>query len=138
MHNHRVLTGKVVSGVNKASFFTQLDWVQEQCSEKLGFRPYPGTLNVEISEESLPALEALRKETGIGLIPPDPAFCAAKTLLLDIEGVTAAMIIPSEDVNVHGKNIVEILAPLRLKDALSIEDGSTVSVMIKEPDVSGE
>lgn len=137
MDDHWVLTGKVVGGVKQAAYFTQLDWVQGQCAEKLGFRPYPGTLNLEISEDSLPELEDLRLVAGIELIPPDPAFCAAKTLPLTIDGVAGAMIVPSEDVNVHEKNIIEILAPLRLKDTLGIGDGSVVTVMIKKPGTSG-
>ena len=60
MNDHWVLIGKVVGGVKQAAYFTQLDWVQEQCADKLGFRPYPGTLNLEISKESLPELEDLR------------------------------------------------------------------------------
>lgn len=137
MNDHWVLIGKVVGGVKQAAYFTQLDWVQEQCAVKLGFRPYPGTLNLEIAEDSLPELEDLRLEAGAELVPPDPAFCAAKTLPLTIEGVAGAMIVPSEDVNVHENNIIEILAPQRLKDALSLGDGSTVTVMIKKPDSSG-
>lgn len=137
MDDYWVLTGRVIGGVKQAAYFTQLDWVQEQCAEKLGFRPYPGTLNLEISEDSLPELENLRLEAGIELVPPDPSFCAAKTLPLTIDGVAGAMIVPSEDVNVHEKNVIEILAPLRLKDTLGIGDGSVVTLLIKKPAVSG-
>ncbi len=137
MQSYWILIGKVVGGVKQAACFTRLDWVQEQCCDKLGFRPYPGTLNLEISEQSLSELEELRRERGVELVPPDPSFCAAKTLPLTIEGVTGAMIVPSEDVNVHKKNIIEILAPLRLKDALNIGDGSRVTVKIKKPGSSG-
>ena len=138
MNDQWILVGKVVGGVKQAATFTQLAWVQEQCAEKLGFRPYPGTLNLEIAEISLPEIEDLRLEDGVELVPPDPAFCAAKTLPLTIEGVDGAMIVPPDDVNVHEKNIIEILAPLRLKDALSIEDGSTVTVKIKKPHAPGK
>jgi CTP-dependent riboflavin kinase len=132
MQNEWVLNGKVVGGVRKAAYFTQLDWVQEQCMEKLGFRPYPGTLNVEISEESLSIIEALQKEQGIELIPPDTKFCAARAMLLSVESASGAIIIPAEDVRVHGKNIVEIISPLRLKDALQVDDGDSLTLIVKE------
>ena len=126
------LTGRVVSGVRKASFFTELDWVQEQCMEKLGFRPYPGTLNLsmEILEEGQPTVKELRQQEGAKLIPPDPNFCAATVLPVYLGGVKGAIVVPAEDVNVHGTQILEVLAPLRLRDSLGVKDGDTVTLVI--------
>lgn len=132
MQTQWVINGKVVSGVRKAAYFTQLDWVQEQCMEKLGFRPYPGTLNVEISEESLPIVEALQREQGIELIPPYTEFCTARAMLLSVGSISGAIIIPAEDVRVHGNNIVEVISPLRLKDALHVRDGDSLTLIVKK------
>ena len=131
MSNKRVLKGRVVSGAKKAAFFTQLDWVLEQCSEKLGFKPFPGTLNIEILPESLLDAESIQEEKGIELVPPDPTFCTAQVLPVSIEEVDAAIIILPEKVRVHGRNIIEAIAPMSLKDALNIDDGDTVSLTIK-------
>ena len=126
------LKGKVISGVQKASFFTQLDWVQEQCMEKLGFRPYPGTLNLQmdISEENRSTIHELRREDEIQLIPPDPNFCPATMLPVYIGGIKGAIVMPSEEVNIHGKEIIEVMAPLKLRDALGVKDGDTVVIVI--------
>lgn len=135
MSNKRVLKGRVVSGAKKAAFFTQLDWVLEQCSEKLGFKPFPGTLNIEILPESFLGVESIQKEKVIELIPPDQihsAFCTAQVLPVSIEGIVAAMIIPEEKVRMHGKNIIEVIAPVSLKDALNIKDGDTVTLTLKD------
>ena len=64
------ITGKIVSGAGEGAYFTQIGWVQQQCVEKLGFRPYPGTLNLQISEEFLPAIESLDQNKAIELISP--------------------------------------------------------------------
>ena len=133
MQNEWVLKGKVVSGVRKAAYFTQLEWVQEQCMEKLGFKPYPGTLNLEISEKDLPIIEALQKEEGIELMPPDPTFCAAKAMPLSIGHVSGAIIIPAEEVRVHGKKVIEVISPLRLKETLGVEDGDYLTLTVKKP-----
>lgn len=125
------LTGRVVSGSRKASFFTQLDWVQEQCAKKLGFNPYPGTLNVELSPESVVHLRALEKEAKTEFVPPDPKYCVAKLLAVSLSSIAGAMIFPAEDVRIHGKNIVEIMAPVSLKDALNIEDGDQVTFIVE-------
>jgi len=126
------LTGRVVSGVHQASFFTELDWVQEQCLDKLGFRPYPGTLNLsmEFLEEGQSAVRELRKQAGPKLVPPDPNFCAATVLPVSIGEVRGAIVVPAEDVNVHGKQILEVLAPFRLRDTLGVKDGDLVTLVL--------
>jgi len=129
--NKCTLKGRVVSGTKKAAFFTQLDWVLEQCSEKLGFKPFPGTLNIEILPKSLPNVESIQKEKGIALVPPDPTFCTSQVFPVSIEGADAAMIIPAEKVRIHGKNIIEVIAPISLKNALKIDDGDFVTLTIK-------
>ena len=132
MSNKRILKGRVVSGAKKAAFFTQLDWVMEQCSEKLGFKPFPGTLNIEILPESLLNADSIQEEKGIELVPSDSAFCTAQVLPILIEEVDAAIIIPAEKVKVHGRNIIEAIAPISLKDALNIDDGDIVTLIIKD------
>ena len=131
MLKNQILKGKVISGNQKAAFFTQLDWVLEQCSEKLGFTPFPGTLNIEILPENFPDTESIQRERGIELVPPDPSFCNAQLLPISLEGMDAAMIIPEEKVRSHGWNIIEVIAPVCLKDALTIKDGDTVTLTIK-------
>jgi len=131
MSKNQILKGRVVSGEKKAAFFTQLDWVLEQCLEKLGFKPFPGTLNIEILPESLLDAESIQEEKRIELVPPDPKFCTAQVLPVSIEGIDSAIIIPEEKVRMHGKNIFEAIAPMSLKDALKIDDGDTVTLTIK-------
>lgn len=141
MSKNQILKGRVVSGAKKAAFFTQLDWVLKQCSEKLGFKPFPGTLNIELLPESLLDVESIQEEKGIELVPPDPidsAFCTAQVLPILIEEVDAAIIILEEKVKVHGRNIIEVIAPMSLKDALNIDDGDTVTLIIKRTPVKDD
>jgi CTP-dependent riboflavin kinase len=117
MEKDLVITGKIVSGTGEGAYFTQIGWVQQQCEEKLGFKPYPGTLNLEISEEFLPAIEFLDQEKGIGLISPDPKFCNAMVFKVSCL------------VRVHPKNIIEIIAPQNIKASLNVKDGDSVTVV---------
>ncbi len=125
-----VLTGKIVRGVQKASYFTGLDWVREQCLEKLGFSPYPGTLNLSIEGNDLYTLEQLRNKETEKLIPPDPEFCEAKVFPVTVKHVKGAVIIPDEAVRVHGNEVIEVLAPLRLKNALHVDDGDLLTIVV--------
>jgi CTP-dependent riboflavin kinase len=125
-----ILTGKIVSGAGEGAYFTQIDWVSRQCSEKLGFIPYPGTLNLDIAEEFFVTVESLEKEKGIELISPDPKFCNGKAFPVLLGEMRAAIIMPEEKVRVHPKNIIEIIAPLNLKAALNLKDGDSVTVVL--------
>jgi HAD superfamily hydrolase (TIGR01509 family) len=125
-----MLKGKIISGLQKAAFFVQLDWVQEQCNAKLGFKPYPGTLNLQVLPEDVPVIKEISKRDGIELTSPDPSFCSGKVLLATVEGLSAAIMIPEEEVRVHGNNIIEVIAPERLKDVLGVKEGDLVSLSV--------
>ncbi|MDI6727154.1 MAG: DUF120 domain-containing protein, partial [Smithellaceae bacterium] len=96
--------------------------------EKLGFKPYPGTLNLEIENGSCSSLQCLRQEEGIELLPPDPNYCRARTIRVMVGNVEGALIIPAEEVNVHGENIVEIMAPVHIKTTLGLHDGDLLTI----------
>jgi CTP-dependent riboflavin kinase len=133
MKDHRNITGKIVSGVKQGAFFTQLDWVQEQCLEKLGFKPFPGTLNLEIAIENMAIIGALQAQEGIELVPPDSNFCSGLVFPITVERISGAIVAPATDVRVHAKNIIEIISRLGLKDALGVEDGDWVTLTIDSP-----
>ena len=124
------LTGKIVSGVKQGAFFTQLDWFKVQCRDKLGFKPYAGTLNLEIPIDDVAIVEKLEHEAEIEFIPPDSEFCSGKAYPVTVEGIRAAIVIPAAEVRVHGKNIIEVISDKRLKDVLKVDDGDTVELKI--------
>jgi CTP-dependent riboflavin kinase len=132
MSKQRALTGKIVSGVRQGAFFTQLDWFQEQCQEKLGFKPYPGTLNIKISTDKIPEIEVLENDKGLEFIPPDATFCSGKTFPVSIAGVRGAIIMPAAEVRVHGKDIVEVIAPINLKGTLGVADGDSITLVFDD------
>jgi riboflavin kinase len=130
MRDKWLISGKIVSGVKQGAFFTQLDWFQKQCLQKLGYKPYPGTLNIEISAEDIPIVEALEQNAKIEFIPPDSTFCSGKAHPVEVEGMPAAIVMPTKEVRVHGNNIIEVISDLGLKDALKVDDGDTVRLTI--------
>lgn len=127
------ITGKVVSGACKAAEFTRLGWVEAQCLDKLGFKPYPGTLNIQLLPESLAAFQFLEKRECSELVPPDPAFCTARIIPVCLGSVAAALVIPAEDVRIHGKDVLEVIAPVCLRDTLGIRDGDEVTLSVEPP-----
>ena len=47
------IDGEVTTGLGKAAFFLSQEFYTNEFKKNLGFVPYPGTLNVVVSEEYL-------------------------------------------------------------------------------------
>lgn len=130
MAENLAITGKIIRGTGEGAYFTQIAWVQQQCDEKLGFKPYPGTLNLEIPEEYFSVVEYLDQKNGIELISPDRNFCNAKVFSVSLGDIIGAIILPEEKVRIHPKNIIEIIAPVNIKESLNVKDGDFVNVVV--------
>jgi len=122
------ISGVIHSGAGKGAYFTQLDWVVEQCEKKLNMTPFPGTLNVRVHDDDFPKLDQFLMKTDFELIPDDPAFCAARLKQVSINGVAAAVVLPSMDVRIHDSRIIELIAACNLKERLGLDDGDGVTI----------
>ena len=131
MNDTITITGIIVSGAEKGTVFTQSDWVQEQCQKKLSFKPYPGTLNLEIDIAKIPIVEALLQGEGLELVPPDTGLCSGRIYPVSVMGVSGAIVARTEEISTHGRNIIEIIAPISLKDALDVKDGDEIMLTFK-------
>jgi REG-2-like HAD superfamily hydrolase len=122
------IQGRVVGGDGRASGFTQLPWVQRQVDERLGFAPYPGTLNLKpLSEADRDAFERLKCRPGVKL-EPEPGFCAARCFPVVVETVAAAIVLP--EVPDYPPDRLELLAPVHLRDELALNDGCMLTVAV--------
>ncbi len=130
MTSKKTVKGTVVSGVGKAVMFTQIDWVKDQCQKKLGFVPYPGTLNVKVDPEYVAAVKAAKKKASIDLCPPSAAHCEAKCFRILLKRKPAAVVIPT--VPNYPDDILEIIAPVKLKEAYAIKDGDSLTVSVEQ------
>ncbi|MEE9609766.1 MAG: DUF120 domain-containing protein [Desulfatiglandales bacterium] len=122
------LKGFIESGAGKGVFFTGLDWVVDQFQKAMGFAPFPGTLNVRISEEDLPNVDPFFSEQDFELVPDDPQFCSAYLKKVRVNGLPGAAVFPSEDVRIHGKGIIEIMSNCHIKNTLHLDDGDPVTI----------
>lgn len=122
------ISGVIQSGAGKGAFFTQVDWVIDQCVRNLGYRPFPGTLNVHISKDHKEVLNRLKATMDARLIPDDPSFCTAQLKKVRINGIPAAVVIPAEEVRVHDGHVLEIICACGIKETLGLKDGDTVSL----------
>jgi riboflavin kinase, archaea type len=122
------ISGVIKSGKGKGAYFTQVEWVVRQCERLLGYRPFPGTLNVYVRDSDLYKLNQFFQETDFDLVPDDPAFCAARVKKVTVNGIASAVVLPSDDVRIHEKRVVEVISSCSLKKSLGLKDGDQVTI----------
>ncbi len=112
-----------------------LDWVQKALEKSLGFSPFPATLNLRPrAREDAQVWEAVQNESGgVPLSPVNSGFCSARLYRVHIhrpagssDQVNGAVLLP--DVRDYPKDKIEIIAPLRLKEAFGVEDGDQLTL----------
>ncbi len=130
----RIIKGRVFSGLGEGAYFTQIDWVKQQCLEKLGFIPFAGTLNLHVNEDYLNLIQQARSAAEIDVVPPSPDFCPAKAIPVSIGEIKAAIIVPHAEEftdDVHPADIIEVIAPVEVKKALGIKDGDELVITLE-------
>jgi riboflavin kinase len=122
------LKGKVFSGKGKGAKFMKLPWVKKQIEEKLGFVPYPGTLDVKITEESVKLKKGLAEEGGVEILPP-AGFHRGKCYKASFKTeLRCAIAVP--DVADYPENVIEIIGPENLREKFHLSDGDPVEIKV--------
>jgi riboflavin kinase len=121
------LNGTVFSGRGEGAIFITLPWVSAQIEEKLGFMPFPGTLNVKLTAGSVKTKEILENSGGIQ-IHPDPGYCRAKLFRARMEGLDCAVVLPG--VSDYPEDVIEVVASENLRKRFGLVDGNTVKVEV--------
>jgi len=122
------LRGVVSTGEGAGKRFTSLSWVKRQLVEKLGFAPYPGTLNLRLASTQITDRKKLNAAKAIE-ISPEEGFCSGRCFKALVMGkVQGALILP--DVPNYPEDLVEVLAPVNLRRALGLKDGDVVDLVV--------
>jgi riboflavin kinase len=133
----KILEGKVVSGLGEGAYYIRN--YMEQLKERLGFKPYLGTLNIRLKHhpEGIERYIKIRipnfsKEErtfgGISIIPVK-FFRGTKGMKEDTKrkmGVNCYLTIPQR--THHEKNIIELIHRENLREKFKLKDGDEVSV----------
>ncbi|MWV38525.1 DUF120 domain-containing protein [Natrialba sp. INN-245] len=131
------LDGFVTSGMGEGRHYISLPGYKRQFAERLGYEPFPGTLNVDLDEESVRRRGAV---TSLEPIPIDgweddertygPAVCRPATVeTADGDVYETAHVISPERTH-HDDDQLEVIAPEKLRETLELEDGDHVMVSL--------
>jgi len=121
------LNGRVFSGKGEGKKFVTLPWVDRQIREKLGFSPYPGTLNIRLSREGLTQKKLLAKAERLEIVP-EKGYCRGSLIKAKITGLDCGIIVPQ--VPAYPADVVEVVAAVFLRQRLRLSDGSEAAVMV--------
>jgi riboflavin kinase len=96
---------------------------------KLAIEAYPGTLNLEIDGDDLQTFQTLKSGQGIEITPEKLAFCSARCYPVLIAGrIRGAIVFPL--VPDYPENKMELIAPVHVRESLSLDAGDLVDVEI--------
>jgi riboflavin kinase len=122
--------GKVFTGLGEGAYYVGMAGYGRQFKEKLGFEPFAGTLNLRLeSRTERIQLEELRAKPGIrieGFMDGTRSFGALRVFPAIIEDERGGIL--AIDRTHYDVSVLEVIAPKNLRDALSLKDGSRVTV----------
>ncbi|MCF2239532.1 CTP-dependent riboflavin kinase [Halobacterium salinarum] len=131
------LAGTVTSGMGEGRHYISLPGYNRQFAEKLGYEPYPGTLNVDLPPDGQRARAGIQALDGVDIDAWEDedrtygsATCYACTVVgdgTDFDG--AHVIIP--DRTHHDDDQLEIIAPVKLRERLGLLDDDEVTIRVE-------
>ncbi|MBU7023858.1 MAG: CTP-dependent riboflavin kinase [Theionarchaea archaeon] len=124
--------GQLVSGMGEGHYYISRKGYTDQFEDNLGFRPFPGTLNLLLEREhDLVVREMLDNCPYVrieGFEDEGRTFGDVKCYPISIQGVQGAILSPLR--THHPKNVIEIIAPVYLRKELGLNDGDDVIVKV--------
>ena len=120
------IDGEVTTGLGKAAYFLSKEFYTNEFKKNLGFIPYPGTLNVIVSDKHLDEINEIKNNCE-NLIKPDKGFGAVKYIKAKLnDEINGAIVFPAK--TEHTENYLEFIAHDKLRDKLNLKDGDTVTI----------
>jgi len=127
------LEGILFSGLGEGAYYVTRDGYRKQFIEKLGFDPYPGTLNLKLMTDydmktrtELEAYPAIELE---GFQNESRAFGAVKCYPAVINNKVKGAVVSAMRTH-YDSSVIEVVAPTYLRGSLKLKDGNKVKVEI--------
>lgn len=123
------LDGKVIAGVGEGRYYVELNGYQKQFKKKLGFRAYPGTLNLVVDKKD--ALSFLNSSKLIEInafSTKKRTYGSLKCYKINIDGIDGAVVVPERAR--HSEEIIEVIAPVCLRDKFGLKNNDKLRISI--------
>src|SRR5437879_778914 len=122
----------VFSGLSEGAYYMGMEGYRKQFRSKLGFDPFPGTLNLRVRNEELGARRELDGNPLVeieGFANKTRTYGAGKGYRAIMNGeVQGAVIVP---VRAHyGEDVIEVISPEKLRTRFNLKDGDSVNIRV--------
>ena len=127
-----VIRAAVFSGLSEGSYYMSMEGYRKQFKSKLGFDPFPGTLNLRVAKDSMPERRELESYPFVGIDgfeDKERTYGGARCFPVILEDKVKGAIV--EPIRAHyGEDVIEIIAPENLRRRLRLKDGEVVDVRV--------
>jgi len=127
------ICGRLFTGLNEGAYYISRSGYKRNLVEKLGFKPYPGTFNLRISKPAdLQARKELDAAPGItvdGFSNGSRTYGTLKCFPTLINNKVKGAIIFIQRTH-YDATVVEVIAPVYLRDRLKVKDNDLVCLKI--------
>jgi len=127
------LEGTLFSGLGEGAYYVTKEGYRKQFMEKLGFDPYPGTLNLKLTTEydvkTMSELEAYPAIEIQGFKDESRTFGSVKCYPAVINNKLKGAVVYALRSH-YNTSVLEIIAPSFLRGRLKLKDGNKVKVEI--------
>ncbi|MCS7117234.1 MAG: DUF120 domain-containing protein [Thaumarchaeota archaeon] len=131
-----VLEGRVFTGFGEGAFYVSLPQYRQQLREKLGFDPFPGTLNVRLlSIDSINNRRLLNKISDIyivGFNNGSRTYGGLKAIHGTFNEGELCAILFIERTH-YSEDVVEVVSPVYLRGRFGLKDGDKVRIRVTIP-----
>jgi len=127
------LEGTVFTGLGEGAYYISKEQYRKQFIEKLGFDPYPGTLNLKLTTDydikTRAELEAYPAIAIDGFVNENRTFGSVKCYPVTIENKERGALILALRSH-YDTSVLEIISPVPIRKHLKLKDGHKVKVEV--------
>jgi riboflavin kinase len=127
--------GHIITGMGEGAYYMSLDGYKKQFKEKLGYEPYPGTLNIKLNSMLfVDARKEMLKYPSInieGFSDQSRTFGWVKCYpasINDSKNINSSILILER--THYDDSIIELIAPFSIKEQFSLKNGDYVKLKV--------
>ncbi len=126
-------TGTVFTGFGEGGYYVSLKGYAKPFVDALGFEPFPGTLNLRLSTESMVEqrrrLDFLEGVQVAGFKDRTRTYGPVKCFKALIDGRSQGAVLAIERTH-YDSSVMEVISPVNLRKTLGLNDGDECSVTV--------